>query len=196
MEFRLLGPVEPVDDDGRKVPLDRKQVRALLAFLLLHANEIVSSDVLIDALWGSAPPRAVKASLQNSVARLRTALGDGVLLSPPGGGYMLRVDPERFDLARFERLVEEARTMPAREQAELLRAALALWRGAPLEDLAFEEFAQAEIARLAERRLEALEARIEADLELGLGSELVDELEVLVAAHPLRERPRRQLMVA
>src|SRR5436190_20333377 len=154
MEFRLLGPVEPVDDDGRTIPLGRKQVRALLAFLLLHVNEIVSSDVLIDALWPEPPPTA-PAGLQNSVARLRKALGFDVVVSPPTGGYMLRVDPERFDLARFERLVEEARTMPVRERAELLRAALALWRGAPLEDLAFEEFAQAEIAQLAERRLEA-----------------------------------------
>src|SRR2546430_548518 len=145
MEFRLLGPLEVVDDDGRRLPLERKLSRALLAFLLLHANETVSSERLVDAPWGAEPPRTVTAALQNSVARLRKALGADVLLSRPGG-YVLRVDPERFDLARFERLVEEARTAPPRERAELLRGALALWRGAPLEDLSFEEFAQGEIA--------------------------------------------------
>src|SRR5207237_9320393 len=107
---------------------------------------------------------------------------------PPG--YGLRVDPERFDLARFERLVEEAQGAPLKQRAELLRAALSLWRGDPLEDLAFEEFAQEEIALLGERRLAAIEDRIEADLELGRGAELVDELEELIARHTLRERLR------
>src|SRR5207237_4712520 len=113
---------------------------------------------------------------------------------PPG--YGLRVDPERFDLARFERLVEEAQGAPAKQRAELLRAALSLWRGDPLEDLAFEEFAQEEIGLLSERRVAAVEARIDADLELGRGAEVVDELESLITEHPLRERLRGQLMLA
>jgi DNA-binding SARP family transcriptional activator len=194
VEFRVLGPLEVVDD-GRTIPLERKRARALLAFLLLHRNEAVSSETLIDELWGARAPRTATASLQNYVSRLRRSLGPEVLLSRPGG-YLLRVDPERFDLARFERLVEEAGASPPRERAELLRAALSLWRGPPLEDLALEEFAQAEIAQLSERRVEALEELADAELERGLGAELVDELETLVAAQPLRERPRRQLMLA
>jgi DNA-binding SARP family transcriptional activator len=194
MEFRILGPLEALDD-GRPVPLDRRLSRALLAYLLLHANEPVSSERLVDQLWGEHPPKTAVASLQNYVSRLRKSIGNDRLRLEPAG-YVLRVDPERFDLARFERLVAEARTAPAAERARLLRAAIALWRGEPLEDLAFEEFAQAEIAQLTERLSSAIEYRVEADLELGAGAELVDELEGLVAAHPLRERLRAQLMLA
>jgi DNA-binding SARP family transcriptional activator len=194
MEFRILGPLEAVDE-GRAIPIDRRLSRALLAYLLLHANEPVSSERLVDQLWGEKPPKTAVASLQNYVSRLRKSIGYERLRLEPGG-YVLRVDPERFDLARFDRLVTEAQTAPATERAELLRAAISLWRGEPLEDLAFEEFAQAEIAQLSERLLTAIESRIAADLELGRGAELVDELEGLIAAHPLRERLRAQLMLA
>jgi DNA-binding SARP family transcriptional activator len=194
MEFRVLGPLQVVDD-GRPIELDRRLLRALLAYLLLHANEAVSAERLVDELWGPTAPRTATASLQNYVSRLRKRLGpDRILLGP--AGYLLRVDPERFDLARFERLVAEAHVSPAKQRAELLRAALSLWRGEPLEDLAFEEFAQAEIAQLVERRLTAIEARIDAELELGWGGELIDELEALIAANPLREGLRGQLMLA
>ncbi|HXY83843.1 MAG TPA: BTAD domain-containing putative transcriptional regulator [Gaiellaceae bacterium] len=194
MEFRILGPLEVVDDD-RPVPLDRRLTRALLAYLLLHANEPVSSDRIIDALWAGDPPRTAAASLQNYVSRLRKAIGpDRIRLGP--AGYELSVDPERYDLTRFERMVEEARTASPAERVELLRGALALWRGPALEDLAFEEFAQGEIARLEDAHLAATEERVDAGLELGAGAELVDELESLVAQHPLRERLRRQLMTA
>jgi DNA-binding SARP family transcriptional activator len=194
MEFRILGPLEVVED-GRPIPLDRKLSRALLAYLLLHANEPVSSDRLVDELWGEGAPKTAVASLQNYVSRLRKSIGrERLRLS--SAGYVLRVDPEQFDLARFDRLVDEAQSAPAKERAELLSAAIALWRGEPLEDLAFEEFAQAEIAQLSERLLNALEGRIDAGLELGRGPELVDELEGLVADHPLRERLRGQLMLA
>lgn len=194
MEFRILGPLEVVDE-GRPLTVDRRLSRALLAYLLLHPNEPVSSDRLVDQLWGDEPPKTAVASLQNYVSRLRRTIGHDRLRLEPGG-YVLRVDPERFDLARFDRLVAEAQTAPAKERAELLRAAISLWRGEPLEDLAFEEFAQAEIAHLTERLLAVVENRIDADLELGAGAELVEELEGLVAAHPLRERLRGQLMLA
>jgi DNA-binding SARP family transcriptional activator len=194
MEFRILGPLEVVED-GRPVPLERRLSRALLAYLLLHANEPVSSERLVDQLWGETPPKTAVASLQNYVSRLRKSIGAERLRLDPGG-YVLRVDPERFDLARFERLVSEAQGAPPQERADLLRAALALRRGEPLEDLALEEFAQSEISQLEERLLSALESRVDADLELGRGAELVEEIEGLIAAHPLRERLRGQLMLA
>jgi class 3 adenylate cyclase len=170
-------------------------MRALLAYLLLHANELVSSDRLIDEVWGPEPAKTATASLQNYVSRLRKAIGAELLLSQPPG-YVLRIDPERFDLARFERLTAEARGAEPRERAEKLRAALALWRGPPLDDLAYEPFARDEIGRLEEARLAALEGRIDADLELGSAGELVGELEELVEQQPLRERFRAQLMLA
>src|ERR671936_391029 len=194
MEFRVLGPLEVVHD-GRVVPLDRRRMRALLAFLLLHANELVSSDRLIDEVWGPEPPKTAGASLQNYVSRLRKALGPELIVSQPPG-YVLRIDPERFDLARFERLTAEARGAEPRERAEKLRAALSLWRGPVLEDLAFEPFGQDKARRLEETRLAALEERIDADLELGQDRDLLGELEELVEQHPLRERFRAQLMLA
>jgi class 3 adenylate cyclase len=175
--------------------MDRQRMRALLAFLLLHANEPVSSDRLIDEVWGPTPAKTAGASLQNYVSRLRKAIGPELLVSGPAG-YVLRVDPERFDLARFERLTAEARGAEPRERAEKLRAALALWRGPALEDLAFEPFARDEVGRLEEARLAALEQRIDADLELGSAGELVGELEQIVGEQPLRERFRAQLMLA
>ncbi len=186
MEFRILGPLEVVQDD-QPVRLDRQRLRALLAYLLLHANEPVSADTLIDQVWGPEAPKTASASLQNYISRLRKALGPELLLSRPPG-YLLRVDPERFDLARFERLAAEARGAEPRERTAKLRAALSLWRGRALEDLAFEPFAQEEARRLEEARLTVLEERIDAELELGQARELVGELEELVGQHPLRER--------
>ena len=194
MEFRILGPLEVIDD-GRPLRLERRLSRALLAYLLLHANEPVSSDRLVDQLWGETAPRTATASLQNTISRLRKTIGAERIRHDPAG-YVLRVDPESFDLARFERLVAEAKTTAPPARVELLRAALALWRGAPLEDLAFEGFGDAEAAALWERYLEAVEERIATELELGAGAGLVSELEELVLAHPLRERFRAQLMLA
>src|SRR5256886_14062283 len=194
VESRVLGPLAVVED-GRSVPLDRQRMRALLAFLLLHANEPVSSDRLIDEVWGPEPPKTAGASLQNYVSRLRKAIGAELIASQPAG-YVLRVDPGRFDRARFEGLTSESRGAEPRERAEKLRAALALWRGPALEDLAFEPFARDEVGRLEEARLAALEQRIDADLELGSAGELVGELEQLVGEQPLRERFRSQLMMA
>src|SRR5262249_30424256 len=116
MEFRILGPLEVVED-GRPIPLDRRRMRALRAFLLLHANELVSADRLIDEVWGPEPPKTAGASLQNYVSRLRKAIGADAIVSQPAG-YVLRIDPERFDLARFERLTGEARLAEPRRGAE------------------------------------------------------------------------------
>src|SRR3954468_6258879 len=194
MEFRILGPLEVVED-GRPVPLDRHRMRALLAFLLLRANEPVSADRLIDEVWGPDPPKTASASLQNYVSRLRKAIGPEAILSQ-ATGYVLRVDPESFDLAKFERLTSEARGADGADRAKKLRAALALWRGPALDDLAFEPFARDQVGRLEEARLAALEDCIDAELELGHDAVLVGELEELVEEHPLRERFRAQLMRA
>jgi DNA-binding SARP family transcriptional activator len=192
MEFRLLGPLE-AGEVGGPAELGGTKQRALLAMLLLHANEVVSTERLIDGLWEEAPPRAIKA-VQVYVSRLRKALGGTALTSRPPG-YMLQVASEQLDLARFRHLREEAR-MDKASAAERLRQALALWRGPALDEFGVEPFARAERIRLEEERLEALEERIDAELGLGLHAALVGELEALVAAQPLRERLRGQLMLA
>jgi DNA-binding SARP family transcriptional activator/DNA-binding beta-propeller fold protein YncE len=206
LDFRILGPLK-VYERGRPLPLGGIKQRALLALLILHRNEVVSTDRLIDDLWGNElPSRAVK-TLQVSVSRLRKALGgDGANGSSVGPlltrdhGYLLRVEPEQLDLDRFRRLLEEGRHALADGNAETaartLREALDLWRGPPLADLAYESFAQPEIRGLEELRLAAVEDRIDADLALGRHADLLAELEAVVAKHPLRERLRGQLMLA
>jgi DNA-binding SARP family transcriptional activator len=191
---RLLGPLE-VGVSGRPVELRRQKQRALLAFLALRAGEVVSTDRLVEDLWGPEPPKAAVGSLQNLVSELRKALGAEVLVTR-APGYLLAVDRYDVDAHRFERLVREAPKAPAETRATALRAALALWRGPPLADLAFESFAQAEIARLDELRASTREELFAAELELGQHGPLVAELEAFVSEHPLRERPRGQLMRA
>jgi len=195
MEFRILGPLEAVDGD-RTVPLGGPRQRALLALLLTHSNRVVSVDRLIDELWGEETPSAAPNALQYHVSQLRKTLAphDAILTQEPG--YLIRIENDELDLHRFERLREAATTAPPDQAAQLLREALALWRGAPLADLAQEEFAQAEIRRLEELRLSTLEQRVEVELELGEHSELIGELERLAREHPLRERLRAQLMLA
>jgi DNA-binding SARP family transcriptional activator len=194
IEFRLLGPLE-VTRDERSLELGGVKQRSLLAILLLHANQVLSTDRLIDELWGASPPPTAAKSLQVMVSRLRKKLGDsGLVTHPPG--YVLRVEPAALDLARFEQLVGEARQDAPESAAPKLHRALSLWRGPALADLAYENFAQGEIARLEELRLAALDQRIDADLATGRHTELVGELEALVARHPLRERLRCQLMLA
>src|SRR5262245_36393397 len=195
MEFRILGPLEVVEG-GRPLTLGGPRQRALLAILLTRANEVVSNDRLIDELWGARPPRTGTNALQYHVSQLRKTLGPGDAIVTRESGYLIRVAPDELDLIRFEQLVEEARRAPADQAARLLHDALDLWRGPALADLASEPFAQAEILRLEELRLAALELRIETDLALGRHRELVGDLEVLVHEHPLRERPRAQLMLA
>jgi DNA-binding SARP family transcriptional activator/ABC-type transport system substrate-binding protein/streptogramin lyase len=199
MEFRLLGPLE-VRKDDRVLPVGGAKQRALLAIFLLHANELVSRDRLIDELWGERPPGTADHSLDHQVSRLRKTLGLAELLVTRWGGYVLQIDPEQIDVRRFERLLEQGRSgnaagKPA-EAAEALREALALWRGGALADLAYEPFARGEIDRLEELRLAAIEERIEAELALGRHQALVAELESLAPKHPLRERLRAQLMLA
>src|ERR671928_254484 len=197
-EFGLLGPLL-VSRDGAPLPLGGPKLRTLLAILLLDANKTVSADRLVDSLWGESPPETARNTLQVYVSQLRKLLSPGTLETAPPG-YRLVVDPETVDLLRFERLAVRGRTAlaagDAATAAQELAAALALWRGPPLADLAWEEFAQAEVLRLEELHLATLEDRIDADLALGRHAALVAELERLVAEHPFRERLRAQLMLA
>src|SRR5262249_4548036 len=153
--------------------------RALLALLLLDANRPVSRDRLIDGLWGESPPPSASATFDTHLSRLRQALGDGDLILRQPPGYLIRVEPDELDLDRFERRGEAATGLPgAQDRALLLDEALALWRGPALADLQSEPFAGVESHQLEERRLTALEQRIDADLDTGAGSSLVPELEV------------------
>jgi DNA-binding SARP family transcriptional activator/tetratricopeptide (TPR) repeat protein len=194
MEFHVLGPLEVVEQ-GRALSLGGPKQRAVLAVLVLHANEVVPTDRLIDELWGERPPKTAGAYLQNCVSRLRKVLGAGLLETRPPG-YVLSVEPELVDARRFERLVREAKGLPTSERATAFHTALALWRGPALADFAFEEFAQSEIGRLEELRLAALEEQLGAELELGLHGEVVGAIEALVARQPTRERLRRLQMLA
>ncbi len=194
MQFLLLGPVE-VRDEGRSLPLPRRQQRALLAALLVRAGEVVSTDRLVDELWGEHPPASAVGSLQNAISQLRKTLGPELVRTQPPG-YVLAVDPDAVDARRFERLLSESAGQEPATRAATLREALALWRGPALADLANEPWAETEAARLEELRLTALEERIEAELELGRHAALVAQLEALVAEHSLRERLWRQLALA
>jgi DNA-binding SARP family transcriptional activator len=200
MEFRILGPLE-VLAGGRAVALGGSKQRALLALLVLHANETLTPDRLIDELWGDHPPATAAKTVQAHISRLRKALAaDGGAVVTRAHGYELELDPDCLDAHRFERLLGDGRCALAAGRPELalttLQDALALWRGAPLADLAYERFAQGEIARLEDLRLVALEQLVEAKLALGRHAELVGQLETLIAQHPYRERLRAQLMLA
>ena len=198
MEFRILGALDVVEGE-RSLPLGGARQRALLAILLTRANEVVSRDTLVDELWGGEPPDTARNTLQGYISHLRKAVGADVLVTR-APGYVVRVEPDQLDLHRFERLLDEARTMSDAgghdEAGRLLREALKLWRGPALADFAYEPFAQGVIARLEELRLVGLERRIAADLAVGRHSELVGELELLISKQPLREGLRGQLMVA
>jgi YVTN family beta-propeller protein len=198
MQFRILGSLEVLDGDT-DVPLGGARQRAVLAILLLHRGEVLSVDRLVDELWGERSPDTATKTVQVYVSRLRKELGEGVLLTR-GGGYLLDIEPDQVDAARFERLAREGGNALERgdvsQARDRLGEALELWRGPALADLAYEDFAQAEVARLEELRLATLEERIDADLALGRHSELVPELETLVREHPARERLRAQLILA
>ncbi len=202
----MLGPLE-ASRGGRPLSINGKQA-SLLALLLVHRNEVVSTERLIDGLWGEAPPKSAAKLVQGYVSQLRRSLtakrgdadsaGEAVLTRP--SGYVLRLDAGQLDADRFRAMLDEGRTALGKGDAdaasEILRDALALWRGPPLADFAYERFAQEEIARLDELRLIAIEERVEADLARGRQAELVGELEALIAQHPLRERLCAQLMLA
>jgi WD40 repeat protein/DNA-binding SARP family transcriptional activator len=199
MYFRVLGPLEVRSDHG---PVDLKgtRPRAVLAYLLLHANEPVSWERVAEAVWGEDATPDSRKKVQVNVSRVRKALGDPQILETSSAGYQLRVLPGELDSERFEQSVEEGRKALAGGDPEgaagMLREGLGLWRGTPLADLTFEAFAQADIARLEEQRLAALETRVAADLEAGKHADLVGELRQLVADHPTREQLAGQLMLA
>jgi DNA-binding SARP family transcriptional activator len=198
MEFGLLGPLT-VRRGGAEVPVPAGKQRVVLAALLLNANRSVPLDELAEALWGPRPPASARATMQNYVMRLRKSLGDSRIATQPGG-YLISADPEDLDVSRFETLLGSARAA-ARDRlweqaADQARTALTLWRGEPLAGVDSELLALRERPRLAELRLQALETRIDADLNLGQAGEVVGELRHLAGAHPLREHFHGLLMLA
>ena len=191
IEFRVLGSFEVVDRDC-VLALGSPKQQALLAMLVVHRGEPVSSERLVDELWGEQAPASAIKIVQGYVSNLRKVLGDGLLMTR-GHGYLLQAEPGQLDVDRFESLVAEGRHAlhngDARTAVARLREALALWRGPPLADFAYESFAQAEIARLEEWRLAASRSGSMRSLR-SVSRALVGELEALVRAHPLRERVR------
>ena len=204
MRVQLLGDLAVWDDNGKPLPVVGPTRRWLLAILLLHAGEVLTADRLIDELWGERAPVTAAKSLQVHVWRLRKALGangsGGGPLATQGGGYVLRVAPGQLDVEVFERLLGEGRAALSDGQAQAasiaLTQALALWHGPALGEFGDQPFARDASSRLEELHLEAIEARIDADLLLGRHRALIAELESLVSANPLRERLRAQLMLA
>ena len=201
MEYRILGPLEVLDDRG-PVALGTLKERIVLAALLLRANESVSRERLIDDLWGESPPPTATKAVNVYVSQLRKTLArDGAgAITTLAGAYRLDVGPERLDALRAQRLVTRARESAAAGEvesaAELFRAALELWRGRTLADVAFESLGRVEVEQLEELRVAALIERIDCDLALGRHAELIGELQLLVREHPLRERFRAQQMLA
>jgi predicted ATPase/DNA-binding SARP family transcriptional activator len=206
MRFGILGPLQVVGDDGCELALGGRMPRAVLALLLLRANEVVSSDQLIDELWAGAPPASGTKGLHVHVSRLRRALAAGSSepdrerLVTTAGGYALRVGPDELDVQRCERLIGEGRSLLAAGRPDQALAALSgaveLWRGDVLADFQYDAFAQGEIARLGELRASMLEERIAVEMVLGRETEVLGELELLVLEYPYHERLRGQLMLA
>ncbi|RKQ87271.1 putative ATPase [Solirubrobacter pauli] len=195
MDFAILGPLRVVGPQG-VIELRAPKHRALLATLLLaYRDGAVSATRLIDVLWDEEPPPTATKALQVHVSQLRRLLGPDTIETRPSG-YAVRLAPGALDLERFETLAAEARSAPPAEAAERLREALALFRGAPLADAPLYGPARGEADRIESARLDALERRVELDLELGAGGELVPELERLTSEHPYRERLHAQLMLA
>jgi predicted ATPase/DNA-binding SARP family transcriptional activator len=195
VKFRLLGRLE-VDADGVDLAPVRPQRRALLALLLLRAGEVVAVDALVEGVWGPRAPETARKALHGHISALRKQLGaERIETRRPGYRLQLGEDDE-LDVQRFEQSVTAARMEGAAARSRKLREALALFRGEPLSDFCYEEFAKAEAVRLQELRLTVVEEQIEAELELGRHADVVPELEQLVVDHPLRERMRAQLMLA
>lgn len=194
MDFRLLGPLE-VHAEGASLPLGGRKQRGILAALLVSANTVVTTDRLIDDLWGEQPPRTAQSYVHNCISRLRATIGHDVIETHLPG-YLLRADPDEIDASRFERAVAAARDLEPPERVATLTEALALWRGPALAEFAFEPFARVEIARLDELRIGAIEDRLEAELELGRDDSLLAELDALAARNPTRERLRYLQLLA
>jgi DNA-binding SARP family transcriptional activator len=198
MEFGILGPLF-VSTDGRELPLAAPQQRTQLALLLLHAGEPMSAARLIDDLWGEKPPATAGKAVAVRISELRKALGEGVI-ETHALGYVIQLEEDALDAARFERLLEQGRRLRAEgaaaEADQALGQALELWRGSALADFRYEEFAGSETARLEELRVVALEARLEAAVALGRHIDVVPELEGPAREHPLRERLRGLLILA
>jgi DNA-binding NarL/FixJ family response regulator/DNA-binding SARP family transcriptional activator len=201
VEYRILGPLEVVDE-GEPVPLGRLKERLVLAVLLLHANEFVSRERLIDELWGESPPPTARKAVNVYVSQLRKALTRNGRdpIATADGGYRFRIESGELDSTRMEHLLATARERAAAGEleaaAEHLGEALALWRGPTLAGLLLESHGRDEVAQLDELRLTALMERIDCDLALGRHGDLLGELHVLVGEHPLIERLRAQLMLA
>lgn len=202
LDFRILGPLEVLDGE-RALSLSGRKQRALLALLLTHANEAVSTDRIADELWGERLPASASESVRVHIFRLRKALeagpGDQLLVTRQHG-YELQLDPGQLDSHRFERLLAEGRSELAADRPEsavpTLEKALSLWRGAPFSDLDRDSIGQRESARLEDLRVAAQEEMIEAKLALGGHAEVVGQLETLIGEQPYREGLRAQLMLA
>lgn len=206
MQVRVLGTLEIVADDRAPVSLASPKLRRLLAALVVDATRVVSADRLADVVWGDDQPEHSTGALHNLVSRLRRLLRSAaasedhaVTLLTRAPGYVLALDDDQLDARRFERLVQEARTVldddPARAAADLDRA-LDLWRGDAYAEFGDETFARFEAARLGELRVGAHEARVEAALAQGHTDDAIARLEPLIGRQALRERPHAQLMVA
>lgn len=200
MHIGLLGELEVLDDEGNEVAVAGAKLRALLAVLALHVGRVVSAEHLVEALWGEDPPLAVRNGLQGLVSKLRRALGSSDLVVMRGDGYALDLPPEAIDVGQFERSAAEGRAMVAAGEpgraVDQLAEAEALWRGDPLADFVYEDFATAAITRLSESRLAVLEERLDLEVQLGRHQRAIGQLEELVATHPLREGFRGQLMLS
>ena len=197
MEFRVLGPLEVVED-GRVVPLGGRRQRVVLARLLVRANELVPTGTLIDEVWGDEPPEAVRNSLQSYVSHLRKALGDERIRSG-SGGYMLTAEADEIDARRFDSLVDRGRTEAVTDPAAAAATfglALALWRGPAFADLTEELSLAGECARLEDLRVSAIEHKLAAEIAAGRHSAVIGELEALTGRHQFRERLWAQLMLA
>jgi DNA-binding SARP family transcriptional activator/ABC-type transport system substrate-binding protein len=194
VEFRVLGPLEALDE-RRSIALGGAKQRGLMAMLLLARGRVVATDRLIDEIWAGDPPETARKSVQAYVSALRAVLGDERIVTREHG-YAVVYAAEELDLDRFDALVAEAAGQPADRAADTLRRALALIRGAPVEDVVLGSWAQNEIRRIEERCLVVLESRIDADLESGRHRDVVPELESLLSDHPYREHLLEQLMLA
>jgi predicted ATPase/DNA-binding SARP family transcriptional activator/tetratricopeptide (TPR) repeat protein len=200
MRIGLLGELQVLDDHERDIVVTGAKLRALLVMLALQCGRAVPADQLVDGLWGPESSAAARNGLQGLVSKLRRALGSASLVATRGGGYALEIPPEAVDMHRFEQLVAAGRASAANgdltSAIELLAEGDSLWRGSALGEFAYEEFASAEVTRISELRLAAVEERLDIELQLGRHRVVIGELEALVAAHALRERLRGLLMIA